>query len=98
MFICFAEYRIRPECREQYEQETERLMKETGEGMRLYEGTDQPCLFVEVWSASCAEEAERIKKERRSERSSWAVLSQWIDGGEAKLHIWTFKPAHVSSS
>lgn len=93
MFITFAEYRIMPECVELYRKETARLLK-VDNRIQLYEGTDQPGLFVEIWTAPDAEEAERIKKERCSERSSWAVLTPMIAGGAAKLHVWTFKPAH----
>lgn len=93
MYICFAEYRIKPEHRGHYLAYTEELAA-GGELVRIYEGTDQPCLFVEMWSAPSAEEAERIKEERCSERSSWSKITEWIDGGAKKLHVWTFKPAH----
>jgi hypothetical protein len=93
MFITFAEYRIAPEHLESYRGETKRLLEQSLGRVTLYEGCDQPGLFVEIWSASCEEEAEGIKKERCGERSSWAVLTPWIVGGAAKLHVWTFKPA-----
>ncbi|QNK56198.1 hypothetical protein [Paenibacillus sp. PAMC21692] len=96
MFITFAEYRISPEFQEQYEAATKLLLTET-EGVELYEGTDQPGLFVEIWRAADVAQAERIKKERCSERSSWAVLTPMILGGSAKLHVWTFQPAHSPS-
>lgn len=93
MYICFAEYRIMPEHREQFLAYTGKLMESERE-IKLYEGTDQPSLFVEVWSASTAEAAEHIKEERCSERSPWFSIADWIVGGTAKLHVWTFKPAH----
>ncbi|WP_168123730.1 hypothetical protein [Paenibacillus sp. HB172176] len=96
MYICFAEYRIKPECREAYLKAATMLMERASD-MRLYEGTDQPHLFVEVWEAATAEGAEAIKKERRDERSAWGELNAWIDGGQAKLHVWTFKAASLSS-
>lgn len=95
MYICFAEYRISPEFREQYLAYTAMLLEE-GHEVQLYEGTDQPSLFVEVWNASTLEQSEQIKKERCNERSSWFQISEWIVGGAAKMHIWTFKPAHPS--
>ncbi|WP_053372087.1 hypothetical protein [Paenibacillus sp. FJAT-27812] len=97
MYICFAEYRISEEWREQYLIYTNKLLEE-GHDVQLYEGTDQPGLFVEVWNAASEEQAEQIKKERCNERSPWFRVSEWIVGGPAKLHIWTFKPAHPSSS
>ncbi|WP_141500180.1 hypothetical protein [Paenibacillus luteus] len=93
MYICFAEYRIVPQRREQYLAYTSELLKGVS-NLYLYEGTDQPGLFVEVWNAATFEEAEQIKKERCGERSSWFRISEWIVGGAAKMHIWTFKPAH----
>ena len=91
MFICFAEYKIAPEYAAQYKQFTTQLKNQYSE-VALYEGTDQPLLFVEVWSCATLEQAEQIKEERLSERSSWSPISEWIVGGRSKLHVWTFKP------
>lgn len=93
MFITFAEYRIKEECLALYRTESRRLVEEASGRVALYEGCDQPGLFVEIWSAEGEDEAEAIKKERCGERSSWAVLTPLIQGGAAKLHVWTFKPA-----
>lgn len=95
MYICFAEYRIIPECRQQFLNHTETILSGTRD-VHLYEGTDQPNLFVEVWNASTAEQAEQIKKERCSERSPWFRISEWIAGGSEKMHIWTFRQAHLA--
>ena len=92
MYICFAEYRIAPESREHFLAFAEAHLNGRND-VYLYEGTDQPNLFVEVWQAGSEEEAERIKKERCDERSLWSRISEWIAGGSAKLHVWTFKPA-----
>ncbi|NIK78431.1 hypothetical protein FHS15_003569 [Paenibacillus castaneae] len=90
MYICFAEYQIAPEHRQLFLDYTKTLLANVHD-VYLYEGTDQPNLFVEVWNAPNAEEAERIKKERCDERSPWFFITEWIVGGEAKMHIWTFK-------
>ncbi|WP_337098124.1 hypothetical protein [Paenibacillus sp. YIM B09110] len=95
MYICFAEYRINPEHRESYLSYTQALLKDN-DRVHIYEGTDQQHLFVELWSADTAEQAEQIKEERCSERSSWFQIADWIEGGAGKLHIWTFKPAFSS--
>lgn len=92
MFICFAEYKIMPEYVEMYRDKVGELRKQETRPFQLYEGTDQPGLFVEIWHADSYEEAERVKGERMEERSPWSALSQWIPGGPAKLHVWTFKP------
>jgi hypothetical protein len=76
MYICFAEYKIMPEHREPYLALVNKL-KEKDSRVKVYEGS---------------EEADAIKEERCGERSSWHAASQWIVGGGAKLHVWTFKP------
>ncbi|RAP75359.1 hypothetical protein [Paenibacillus montanisoli] len=96
MFICFVEYHIAPE----FEQTYRSWIAEkpgAGDAFNLYEGTDQPLLFVEVWEAESEQEALDIKKERCSERSSWHEMAQWVPGGSTKLHSWTFKPISVRS-
>ncbi|MBB3108454.1 hypothetical protein FHS18_000482 [Paenibacillus phyllosphaerae] len=91
MAVCFVEYRIAEEHEEAY---LEWIAQQQAADPRflLYEGTDQPLLFVEVWQATDVQAAEAIKKERCDERSSWRLLSEWIPGGPAKLHAWTFRP------
>ena len=92
MYICFAEYRILPERREQFLALAGQLQTEEKRFVQFYEGTDQPGLFVEVWQTATEEEAERVKEERLSGHSSWSALSPFIAGGTAKLHVWTFRP------
>ncbi|MBM7567412.1 hypothetical protein [Paenibacillus sacheonensis] len=91
MFICFVEYRIEPEHERRY-RDWMAAREAVFPGFQLYEGTDQPLLFVEVWEASDMDSAERIKKERCEERSSWLAMADWVPGGSAKIHAWTFKP------
>ncbi|MCR2806175.1 hypothetical protein [Paenibacillus soyae] len=93
MHVCFAEYRILPEFREQFLVLADKLVAGENGLVQLYEGTDQPGLFVEIWQTPSEEEAERVKEERLSGHSSWSALSPWIAGGTDKLHVWTFKPA-----
>ncbi|QHW30762.1 hypothetical protein GZH47_07760 [Paenibacillus rhizovicinus] len=91
MFICFVEYRIDSAAELTYREWIAEKQDEFP-GFKLFEGTDQPLLFVEVWEAPNVEEAERIKKERCGERSSWRDMADWVPGGSAKIHAWTFKP------
>ncbi|QHT60005.1 hypothetical protein GXP70_08620 [Paenibacillus lycopersici] len=91
MFICFVEYRIEAAAERRYRDWIAGKQAEFPD-FKLYEGTDQPLLFVEVWEAEDGEEAERIKKERCGERSSWLDMADWVPGGSAKIHAWTFKP------
>lgn len=98
MYICFAEYKIAADNREDYLAYADSLMKKSEKKVQLYEGTDQLNLFVEIWTAATEEEAEAIKKERCDERSPWYRVAEWIPGGADKMHVWTFKPAGAGLS
>jgi hypothetical protein len=91
MPVCFVEYRISDLHERSYREWIAAKLADPG-GFKLYEGTDQPLLFVEVWEAESVEAAEAIKKERCSERSSWLEMAEWVQGGSAKIHAWTFRP------
>ncbi|MFX3632095.1 MAG: hypothetical protein ACE3L7_08435 [Candidatus Pristimantibacillus sp.] len=93
MFICFVEYKIALAYREAYFEYTNRLLEPMKDNVHIYEGTDQPGLFVEIWSAVSEAEVEQMKKERCSQRSPWHHIAEWIPGGADKMHVWTFKPA-----
>lgn len=93
MYICFAEYKIADGNRNAFLAYANTLMRESGNQVQLYEGTDQLNLFVEIWTTATEEEAEAIKKERCEERSPWYRIAEWIPGGADKMHVWTFKPA-----
>jgi hypothetical protein len=92
MYICFAEYRIIPEHRASYLAFSDELVQSSNGSIIIYEGTDQPSLFVELWTADTKEAADRIKKERCSERSPWRHTDSWVQGGREKVHVWTFRP------
>ncbi|WJH32223.1 hypothetical protein N6H14_17455 [Paenibacillus sp. CC-CFT747] len=86
----FVEYRIDGEAREDYLQ----FMQSMGEGARfeLYEGSDQPNLFVELWSGLDKESYLRLKEERlNDETGPWAKLNGMVSGGKDKVHIWHFQ-------
>ncbi|MBW7456477.1 hypothetical protein ACFOLF_10005 [Paenibacillus sepulcri] len=93
MHICFVEYQISEEFIMDYRSWAAIQQAEFND-FQLYEGTDQPLLFVEVWEAPNEEAALAIKKERCSERSSWFTMSQWVQGGAARIHAWTFRPVN----
>ncbi|WP_461480235.1 hypothetical protein [Paenibacillus sp. PvR052] len=65
--------------------------------LEVYEGSEQPNLFVEIWSG-LSEEAYHSLKESRTgitaveENSNpWRLHDEWVPGGRAKIHIWQFK-------
>ena len=94
MCICFVEYHIEVQFVASYLKWIgEKLAAENG--VKLYEGTDQLNLFVEVWEAADEEAARAIKEERCSQRSSWHRMAEWVPGGAPKIHAWTFKPVPV---
>jgi hypothetical protein len=91
MYICFVEYRIEEQALETYRTFMKQQVQ-TCQGLHIYEGTDQPGLFVEQWHAASEQEAQRIKEERCSAHSSFAAVNDWVPGGAAKVHAWVFKP------
>lgn len=89
MDIALVEYRIREESRTAFKDWA--LAVFPIEEMELYEGADQPGLFVESWRGKAVDTFEEWKKERQdSSHPLWSPLHAWIDGGAAKLHIWRF--------
>lgn len=94
MYICFVEYHIEERFVASYREWIAKKLEATS-GVKLYEGTDQPHLFVEVWEAKDEAAALAIKEERCSQRSSWCHMADWVPGGSPKVHVWTFKPVHV---
>ncbi|EPY08359.1 hypothetical protein AZ66_11070 [Paenibacillus sp. E194] len=89
MNIIFVEYRIDPDKREAYlKQITERL--QPFPQVVLYEGTDQPNVFVEQWMDTTHEEYLQLRRIRLEETSEWDVITACIPGGRSKLHIWEF--------
>ena len=86
MYRCFAEYRIAEENRERYF-ELVAALRSSHPGMYLYEGTDQPGLFVEIWEAGTKEEADRIRGMRLSPESPWGPVTRLASGN---VHMWVF--------
>lgn len=78
--VTFMEYKVEAHRVEEYRAYMRGLAAEHSE-LEWYEGTDQPHLFVELWRADSIDAAERTKKERQRERSSWSN----------KVHAWTFQ-------
>ncbi|KKC47527.1 MULTISPECIES: hypothetical protein [Paenibacillus] len=91
-YALMVEYRIEEEARADYLALIGRLA-EGGVPVSLYEGTDQPNLFVEIWPAASEEEARACQEERLSERSPWVGIGGMVAGGRSRIHAWTFKPS-----
>ncbi|MCE5171542.1 hypothetical protein LQV63_19765 [Paenibacillus profundus] len=88
--IIFVEYRIAPELRETYLSLVKRQLQSHTNAV-LYEGTDQPNVFVEQWLNTSHEDYVRMKKLRLEESSEWDEITACIPGGRGKLHIWEFE-------
>jgi hypothetical protein len=85
-----VEYTIVREKRSNYLQYMHKLIEQTG--LELLEGTDQPELFVEIWSDCNYSDYESLKKARLEpeENSDWEPFGNFVAGGLAKVHIWHF--------
>ncbi|RXZ84269.1 hypothetical protein EBB07_04135 [Paenibacillaceae bacterium] len=90
MFKCFVEYRIASEHCSAYTQWMKARLVDNPH-VHLYEGTEQPGLYVEVWEAATEGAAEQMKKERCDERSAWHEMTCWVPGGPSKVHAWIFR-------
>lgn len=96
MCIVFVEYRIEEACRNKYLEWSDGIRRQHQQ-LELYEGTDQPNLFVEIWNGLSEEEYHSMKQARAGAEAAeddsnlWKPLDHWIKGGRAKLHIWHFK-------
>jgi hypothetical protein len=57
----------------------------------IFEGTDQPGLFVEEFIVADMEAYESLKKARNEEVSEvWEQQHACVPGGKNKVHIWAF--------
>lgn len=98
MVKVFVEYKIKPDKREQYlhsVKEIQRRMEQGGAShFSLYEGSDQPDLFVEMFDVPSIEIYYLLKEER----SMQPVIDDCIAGGAAKIHIWAFEPVALAQT
>jgi hypothetical protein len=100
----FVEYQILPQHRPAYSKWVE-VVTALCPQLEVYEGSDQPGLFVEMWEGATQEDyrvmkAHRLHKETSKDISSldaagwvhvdWSALNDWVQGGPAKIHIWHF--------
>lgn len=76
------------------------------DNLELYEGSDQPGLFVEIWNGLSKEQYIQLKQARGKQglkedetalnnnpfgNTEWYRLDEWIKGGSEKVHIWHFE-------
>ncbi|MGG2201773.1 hypothetical protein [Paenibacillus validus] len=98
--IVFVEYRIEKEYRTSY-LTWAAVLKQQFEQMDVYEGAEQPGLFVEIWNGLSDEAYAAMKAARTGtitpglpdeteEGRLWRRIDPWIAGGRGKVHIWKF--------
>lgn len=92
MLLVFIEYKVNEEHREAYLREMARIPAEVaergGRNYQVYEGTDQPCLFVESFEVADEMTYRAIKAWRTGDQRFAAFLV----GGLEKMHVWAFRP------
>jgi hypothetical protein len=90
MHKVFVEYTILQDMRLIYLNHMRELLKREGR-LELLEGSDQPGLFVEIWSDVSHEEYVELKKQRlQTTEGNAQEWGKWIKGGLEKIHIWHF--------
>ncbi|BFT69779.1 hypothetical protein [Paenibacillus sp. P36] len=90
----FVEYAINPEYRDSFLIYMQEWQKREGR-LEVLEGTDQPGLFVEIWSEVSRDEYIAMKEERLQQgegQDNLAAWEKWVKGGLSKLHMWHFTP------
>ncbi|WP_248928061.1 hypothetical protein [Paenibacillus hamazuiensis] len=92
----FVEYKVKTEERQRFLSWAERLTA-SEKRVSVYEGADQPNLFVELWENIDYAEYEEMKAQRTGDAaqvsrfSDLTALSDFVEGGKAKIHIWYFR-------
>lgn len=95
MIKIFMEYKIDPDCYDDYMQVLDRVKEDMGKqgvlNYQCFEGADQPYLYVEMFDVADMEAYLAIKK-LRCEDDQW--ISPFVPGGKEKIHLWAFKEIH----
>lgn len=94
MSLGFAEYHIHSNHREQY-MSWVRVMTGRYPSLQVYEGTDQPNLFVESWEGISHEDFEAMKSYRKKGQGNGdedlRLVSNWLAEDNGKINMWHFR-------
>lgn len=90
MNIIFIEYRISIAHRDIYLERIPQLLQPYSH-VSLYEGIDQPNVFVEQWLDTTNEDYINMKEMRCEQVSKWDVITAYILGGKKAINIWQFR-------
>jgi hypothetical protein len=90
-----SEYKIKDDKRDQFFELLSNLMEHLemlgAEQISIFEGTDQPGLFVEEFILRDMDEYMEMKEEREKEQLDfWREFHECIEGGKSKVNIWAF--------
>ena len=97
----FVEYKVKAEMRGTFiglvQQLNDWATRSEARHFKIYEGTDQPLLFVEEFFVDNLEQYRRIKEERRTEQHPfWHAFHECVDGGARKINIWAFQEIRLN--
>ncbi|GAB7388977.1 hypothetical protein BSNK01_28150 [Bacillaceae bacterium] len=92
----FVEYKVLEEKREAFLQLIPELQKHLEEWnadqFQIYEGIDQPMLFVEEFYLPHVEQYKKLKEARMNgDAPFWKTFNACIAGGGQNVHVWAFR-------
>ncbi|MBN6187896.1 MFS transporter [Aneurinibacillus sp. BA2021] len=102
----FAEYKIQAEKRQDYLRKIDDIamaMQQIGvDDFIVYEGVDQPGLFVEMFHVPTMDAYRKIKRKRCEDKAApgvfWQSINDCLEGGTDRLHMWAFAPISKNGS
>lgn len=96
----FVEYKVIEEKKDEYLRkirDLELVMNKIGaKDFQVFEGADQPHLFVEMFQVAKMESYYKLKRKRCQEEAEegvfWQAINNCVEGGKEKIHMWAFLP------
>lgn len=86
----FVEYEVKSSQRTNYLKLIGKV-KQKHPSLQVYEGTDQPGLFLEIWGDMDEAQYEKWRENRfASSLALWASIHACIEGGVSKVREWRF--------
>lgn len=94
----FVEYKVLEDKKEEYLRKIKdieyALHKIGAIDFKLFEGADQPNLFVETFQVPAMVNYEKLKRKRVLEDAQegvfWQSINDCVEGGKEKIHMWAF--------
>lgn len=94
----FVEYKVLEEKKEEYlrkVKDLEIVLHKIGAvDFKVYEGADQPNLFVEMFQVPEMSNYQKLKRKRVLEDAQegvfWQAINNCVEGGKDKINMWAF--------